>query len=66
MLALPCARGSTGWLERKRCSSAFWLLPGWLPHSPYPGFGNQPEFHRLDSPITRWTNWLKRNWPAPV
>ena len=48
MLALPCARGSTGWLERKRCSSAFWLLPGWLPHSPYPGFGNQPEFHRLD------------------
>jgi len=21
---------------------------GLAPHSPYPGFGNQPEFHRLD------------------
>ena len=48
MLALPCARGSTGWLERKRCSFAFWLLPGWRGLSPCPGFGNQPEFHRLD------------------
>jgi hypothetical protein len=37
----------SGWLERKRCSSAYGSCRVGA-FSPYLGFGNQPEIRRLD------------------